>query len=861
MRSLRVSNHYPFAIRESLHFQLPESLAASQGSVLAVSHSVTGGTVEAHYLPVQADPASEDRRSQAWIDVQLRPGESRVYNFQELGGAAGQNRKTGAIKTTFPSNLPQFLETAGGTLTELVDLKLIRLPHDLSSPPGSIMDRTATGLPALFELVEERHGQVRTVLAYRSKSTQPHEQTIEVRYDLYASGITDIEVTVHPGEGADGQAPLLVAKRIAAPAEGVVTIRRHGEAVELSSAAAFEGPVNWLAWGSRENKGEQAILTGQDSSLERGQHQDGEWLLAAEVGRPIEGGTASRLTYRLLPAKDRSVQEVNEAFIAFVGHQQRVWTDEELHVGFGLDAVQFGVTMPVGRGAKSPARQEEIRRNMRIANALGIDWIRFEGFASPDPAQDYLGQPDGAASLAHLQFLTESARESGLGLFLHFALSPSDARLVAERFGDVIAYYEIDNTDAASSSPWPHISREILAVQPQAVVLLSRPEPLVEGVQAIGRQLTIGANEPVGTIKDAALRFAGQAVRQQKMPVVTDFTAEIDLRQTEEAQANQFFAAYEALLSQRSLPLVFHPSFSHNPGDPWPGHHLLRSDGTPTLNASAFHGIIRQNSGGTHRIKVLEVRMPVVMIRPGETTVVPVTFTNSGLRPLEVNTRLHLPAGLTGDGAEKTITLRPRQSLTVERTVSAAAELAPGFYHLFEEARHSGTVRIGWTYAASRGRPVVGAENAAGPVTYVGPFASFERINLSNIRHVVFGREASDPEVDWARRLGHSLRRVTGTDIKHGPDSDITGGQTSRSHLLLGNQETNPHIARLLHQLPLNPMELPAGEGAVMVIPHPTEAYRFLLVVSGSDAEGISRAASDLMTRWTAHGNAPVISQ
>jgi hypothetical protein len=852
IRALRVSNHYPFAIRESLHFQMEESLAVGSGSVLAVSHSVTGGTVEAHYLPVQADRFSEEGRPRAWIDVQLRPGESRVYNFQQIGGSPGPEPKRGAITASFSNNLPQVLESAAGALTEWIDFQVVRVSPPDPSLPDSITERMRTGVPVAFDLIEERHGMVRTVLVYRSASTQGQQDAIEVRYHLYASGITDIEVTVYPAAGDEAQTSLVVAQRIVPPATGVGAVRQQGQVVELAATKTSTGPVNWLAWGNPGKNGQQAILAALDAGLIQVENRDEEWFMVSKIDQPIGGASPSRLSYRLLPTKDRSLAEVDEAFIAFVGHRQRVFADDELHVGFGLDAVQFGVTISVVGDATDAFQQDEIRRNMLIANALGIDWIRIDGIFAPNPTQNHLDSPAGESTLAHLGFLTESAREAGLGLLLRLALSPSDARLVAERFGDAIAFYEIDNTHASIGSNWEPISQAILSVQPQAILLLSRPEPLSEGVQAIGRELKIRPNEPVGIIKDASLSLAGEALRRQKMALVTDFTVGIDLRQTEESQANQLFTAYEALLAQRSLPFVFHSSFISTPTGSSHGKHLLRSDGTPTRKAAAFHEIIRRNSNDNHRTKTLDIRMPVVSIRPGASIVVPVTFTNGSSRVLSLKTRLHLPTGLTGDTGERTITLRPRQSQTLERTLIAAPELSPGFYHLFEEAHYSDTVRIGWTFAASRGRPAIAMGNQPSRVAYVGPFASLDRIDLSNIRHVIFGRDASELEVDWAVRLGHSLRRVTGTDIKQWSDELVQGEQTSRSHVLIGNQKTNPEIARLLNQLPLNPMELPAGEGAVMVIAHPSEAYRFLLVVSGPDAAGIGQAASDLMGRLPA---------
>src|SRR5690606_21965137 len=104
-------------------------------------------------------------------------------------------------------------------------------------------------------------------------------------------------------------------------------------------------------------------------------------------------------------------------------------------------------------------------------------------------------------------------------------------------------------------------------------------------------------------------------------------------------------------------------------------------------------------------------------------------------------------------------------------------------------------------------------------------------------------------EVDAARQLENGLRRATGANIQRWPDDQIDDSRKSRSILLVGNPKSNPLIEEIAELLPLNPLELSSGEGLILVVEHPENPNRFLLIVSGRDAAGIEKAAADLLAR------------
>lgn len=838
--ALRVTNHHSFPVRESIAFPLPADLAEAEGNLLAVSHSVSGGTVEAHYLPLQVEANLGDQPATAWIDVQLRAGESRLYTFQSMGGASASGESVAAVTERFPNNLPRKIELSSGTTINLLDLAFLHLPHPVATGGEESREalREALRVPAslTFELVEESHGFVKSTLHYRSAadSTQP---AIDVRYALSSSGITDIEVTFQTDNSTSRDESWGLANRIPRTEAGM--LRHDGRVLPLgavfeNASSAAPGNVGWLAWEDPDSGDNRALLRDRMDLVNQLVDHEGQWFLVGATG-----GETQPLRYRLLPSANRSPEAVDQVFIAFAGYQARVVEGDEFHVSFGLRGVQFGVNLP-----KSP--ETNLLRDFRIANALGIEWARFDDFHSPDAARDFLKREDGKRLIESLEAVADAARQTGLGLLLSFSLSPADARLVAERFGDVITFYEIANEDRSQHRL---IRAQIREVHPEAIVF-PRPPFREDGFDALAESLTVEIGESATRTADLALSLAGRARASAQTPVLSNFRPQTDRRESETAQANQLFDAYEHLLAPRSIPYVFNSGFAATAnGEP---QTLLRPDGTPNVMALAFHEIIRRYGTPNNRLKTLEINLPVASIRPGQTTTVPVVFRNTGSRPLEIESRMRLPDGWSSTTEDtSSFTLRPRESRTLERSLTVPDDIAPGFYHLFEEAHYGDTIRLGWSYAAHRGTPAIDLERApAEGVHYAGGPSLLQQINLANLRHLVFGQDAANEEIAAGVQLGNRLRQVTGVDIRNWPDTEFSPADQTRSHVLVGTLESNSHLQELAARFPVNPADLSPGEGLVLVIDHPTELRRFVLVITGRDSAGVERAVSDLMGRF-----------
>lgn len=869
--TLRVSNNHPFSTRETLRFHIPAEIAEGAGNLLAVSHSVAGGTVEAHYLPIQLEPAKEGNAVPAWIDVQLRADESRAYTFQDVGGGGSEN--TGAeIVQTFSSGLPRKVEWSSELSLDLFDLHLLEILEGLDQDNRLDLIQKAIEEPLSleFELQEESHGPVTSTLLYRATGGADNEYEVNALYHLFSSGSADVEVSLRTTNRSTETGYLAVAKEIptATEAEAAVgsrgeTIRLNGDAPSSSSgdAADWTRDLHWLAWGDL-NEGESSAVLAEFSPTtagtlvnERVLEREGGLAMISEITRGEELTIPApdeeiQLRYRVLNSRDRSLEEVNQAFTSFAGYQGRHLEDEEFHVSFGVGGVSFG-TGGSHTFAEGDWRQlkDVIQRDMRIANAMGLDWHRIQGFDSPDSDKDHLATEDGESMVEYLAFMAQSARDTGMKLFLDLSLSPADAALVAERFGDAIGFYQIS---LAPIDQWQEVRDAIQAVQPNASVAIPGGAAAHARYDLPGDAIAEQHDPDSTTGADVAIGLGGYATRHGMIPLNSGYAVSADPRLTEQRQANRFFENANALLGSRSvstfLPFPFSETLTDASGTDGA---MLRLDGTPKRQAHAFHEIIRRHSEDDHRLKQVEINIHLLSIRPGERKTVPVQISNATSQPLEIQNRLILPEGLTAEEDEQAITLGPRQTRTLQREIQAHEELQPGVYHFFEEVRYGDTVRLGWSYASNRRAPRLDLDTEVpDDVQYAGGLESLDDINLSNLRHLVFGADAPDSEIGSAFRLQQTLRSATGADVRRWPHNEVGEAQTSRSHVLLGNQETNPLVADIAKQLPVDPLELDEGEGVVMAIDHPTEEKRFVIVVSGRDSAGVEKAAADFLSRY-----------
>lgn len=641
---------------------------------------------------------------------------------------------------------------------------------------------------------------------------------------------------------------------------------------------------------------------------------ENKWVLLAEIARgndvmdnyipsqfvvPSEGETIE-LHYRLLPPEDRDTETIDAAFNSYAGYQSTDHQNDELQIDLGVKGVSFGTSyfphstfaenFEYWRSAGMSGRfrpvdrwwpmfehwkffKEEIRRDMRIANAMGLEWIRIHHFDAPDFREDHITTPEGRWMLEYIEFMAEAARESSLRLFLDFSLSPNDVALIADRFGDVIDIYEIQNEvliiPGASEDRfgyWREVRERILEKQPEAKVLLTGGPQfyaiydrlLKEGVKndAVGQHAYIDRRETPTIFRDFAVSLGGYASQTGRFPLNSEYNWRMITRDTEEEQAAHFSEISDYLLSQRAIPLLlqfqFQETFAVPPRNRGALRHyeLLRVDRTPKPQALAYIDLVKQYGRKNNRLKQLEIIISEVDIKPGKPSSYSVRLRNLTNRTLDISTSPVLPEGFEGKTLDTLYILKPGEEKVLKRMVTPPEDLDPGVYHFFEKLYYHDQSHFGWGIGRYDSDPRLDFEaSLLKGVRYVGGLEILEKLDLSSFSYVVFGEEAPSLEVSWALYIYQSLRSATGADINRAKHTMIDASGRKSNLILVGNAESNPLIADIIDHLPQEFHTLSAGVGLVLTLPNPL-GQGTLLLITGGDPEGIQKAASDFIYRY-----------
>jgi hypothetical protein len=576
------------------------------------------------------------------------------------------------------------------------------------------------------------------------------------------------------------------------------------------------------------------------------------------------------------------------------------WEGEGVRIELGVPGVSFGTSYFPHRtfgenfeywrsaglvgerwwplfGANWRHFREDIRRDMRIANAMGLEWIRIHHFDAPGLREGYLRSPEGAWMLEYLDFMVRTARECDLWIFLDCAIGPHDAAMVAERYGDVIRWIEIQNEVLLTGvrlelvEYWREVYRRVKEVRPDVGVLLTggpmfismydRLAALGVAVDGVGQHAYVDARQAPGYVRDIAVGVGGYAGRRGLVPVNSEFNWRMITRETEQAQAEHFEEIFEALLSQQQLPLLgqfqFIETFCVPPRVRGALRHYepLRVDRTPKPQGMVFEEVIRRHALPESRARTLRVDLPRdLALRRGEVVEVPVRFENLTERVLAVRSRPVMPEGLIArDREEFELELEPGEVRTLTRRLVADVELPPGFHHFFERVRYDDQIHFGWGHAAHRASPRIDlATPPLAGVRYHGGVGNLSSVDLSRIDSAIFGHQAHALEVDWTLYLYHTLRAATGADIERFSDADLEAMPhlLEGNLLLVGSPGSNALLDSILDHLPIDLRTLPEGAAAVQVIASPFHSGRTIVVVTGADARGVERAASDLLRRY-----------
>jgi hypothetical protein len=814
---------------------------------------------------------------------------------------------------------------------------LQRLLHRLSMQESQAL-LLADSDSETYTLQASAKGPVKSKLTYSGRVTHQNEYELTVEYTFYSKGIVDVAVLMERAAGNHDKGYLGVIKDLRADSNETATMRWKGDLHELNwGANSFTGFVRSHFWGRdvswlavSDYKGlSRALLADFVPGLSRknsdgiyrpvndflvnelvlGHNQGWQMVSAISGANPQQpnyireshvlpaSGEKIRLNYRYLTSVE-NVDAANQAFNTYAGYRSAQSGDGNLVIDFGVKEVSFGTSyfphstfgenFEYWKSAGLSGERwwpvfknwhyfkEDIKRDMRIARAMGLDLIRIHHFDAPRFEGSYLKSEAGAWMLEYLDFMVSTAEASGLKIFLDFRLSPEDAKMVAEKYGQTIRFFEMENETlllgVRDEQPdrWTAVRNGIKEVDPKLPVfvtggpnfqsLYERLDDLDVTVDAIGQHAYVDGRQVPENVKDSAIALGGYASRKGKIPLNSEYNWRFITRETEQQQADHFEEIYESFLSQRAVPILlqfqFNETFAVPPKNRGALRHyeVLRSDRTLKPQGKAYMEIIRRYAAADHPARVLEIEIPRMEISDGDTFTLPVTIRNLSDRELMLETKALLPAGFSMDDSSKEtkLQLMPGQTQIIEREVKVEEGLRPGFYHLFEEIRYDNEIFFGWGHAANRKSPKLNLSRAPlEGVRYVGGTQSLNEIDLSDLNTVLFGADAHSLEVDWALYLYNSLRSSTGAPIQRFSDLDDEVDELLGGNLLfIGNQRSNTLIQQIEKKLKVDPQSISAGEGLIQVIDSPFAHGKKILIVSGKDPQGIQKAASDLLLRY-----------
>lgn len=614
-------------------------------------------------------------------------------------------------------------------------------------------------------------------------------------------------------------------------------------------------------------------------------------------------GWSRHLRWRYLP-EAQGETEVDQEFLVYAGYQRQANSDGEYGLTFGVGAVQFGsshyphaflaedflywrtngpANLYTYLGDRWDRFKYEIDRDFKIMNALGLEWLgmapmfeRIYRYSSPDgvylqpplenlPAivrkrVDQIQQP-GRWSLEFLDYVAELAVKYGLQFVLDARISPTDAAYLVDRYRDVVGYYEVENEVLLLSGVpvdriayWQALYRAIREANPEVKVFwnggpshqaaFEQLAALDIGFDAVGVHEYVDRRESPDYVRDTALAHGAYAAQQDKEALLGEFNWRYLARESEEAQAEHFYAIADALLSQRSTDIFmqykFADTYSIQPEQQKGIRHyeLLRLDRTLKPQGKAYLELIRKYGDPNAPISMLHIVIPEVTISPDAWSTVQVSLTNESPMHMTIPLAWELPPEVELVGQlPSPFELGPGQSASLKAQVRLREGSRPGFYHLFLQTQVQGRLFYGWGTASYTAQPVLDLETPAFiGVTYAQGLESLQTFDFTQPGTVVLG-DTTD-EIEWSYALHNTLRSATGSAYNRAAPGDL--GDQLRGNLLVVGACSG--LARRLV-----PGGNETGQTMVHIGPNPFNPEKRVVVFLGPE---VGKAVADFIFRY-----------
>jgi hypothetical protein len=560
----------------------------------------------------------------------------------------------------------------------------------------------------------------------------------------------------------------------------------------------------------------------------------GRFYSITEIARSNSKTFANRSTENILPARGEGVsfssrlllskaaldnKAVDQIFVAFAGYNGQQERPDGATVSFGVPSVRFGTSYfpystlgenfdrwklpgmdresfwPLAADTVLQWRMfaEDIRRDLRIAKAMGFQLIRLHHL-------ELLASIPKDTRREYLDFLFGELRRLHLRALLDVYASPEQLAELVGRYRDVVDSVELENEILIWGIPldrpqqWNAEYDAIKKAAPDVQVSLAgynntgmfnRLEQLGVKFDRIDLHSYIDSLEAIPSGRGYALALGSMATKIGKPPMISEWNWRALTRMSEAARAKVYPSIFDTALATRAIPdfyeFQFNETMAPNPrigrGNVLRHYELLDLSRRPKLEAFEFMKLIRRYSAPEDPVRIIGSSHEVAELDEQNRATLNISVTNTGADLLQLHATVETSDGLKADPLTNSpFTLATGKCATLPVAVSLRDRI-PGFYHVFVRLEsNEGLLRYLWAEVRVPGAPRMDA----------GPELNFD---FSKPVTVAYAAKATVLEIETAFALGQTLESATGMTVPILPLKDVP--KSSSAHLIFVGSVTN----------------------------------------------------------------------
>ncbi|MDQ3756204.1 MAG: hypothetical protein M3371_15915 [Acidobacteriota bacterium] len=517
---------------------------------------------------------------------------------------------------------------------------------------------------------------------------------------------------------------------------------------------------------------------------------------------------------------------------------------------------------------------DDIRRDLRIAKAMGFDLIRLHHL-------ELISSLDEKIKTGYLDFFFSELRELQLKALLDAQMKPEEIAALVSRYRDALSGVEIENEvlifgiNDGRVEYWNAVYDAVKKIDPEMPVHLTghtnagafdRLARLGGKFDRIGQHAYMDSLKAIPSSRGFALAAANYGRKVGKPSIITEWNWRGLSRLTPEERAKVYPPIFENVLKTRSVPEIYQFQFNESLAmDPLTlkgirHYEPIWLSRRPKPEALELMRLIRQYSLPSNPVRLIDVERRVTELDAAGRGTINFRITNRSIRTLSLRPSLDVPVNLTARFVkeQKQIRLAPNASASVSVSLAAQATQGststkplPGFYHVFLRLEgDDDLLRYGWAEARLAGAPQIDmAPNAVSNsnVRYDADALSF---NFNRPLAVVYGDGSPILDLETASALTNTLESATGRPVAmyHLPDLPADF-KRSGALILVGTMKTNALVSDAMKVLPQETTS--AQRFVARLAPNAQHGER--LVISGATPEDAERAAMDLLIRYWKH--------